>query len=335
MTSELTRKAYGVLFPVLETLDLSEHIARFLDRGGKSLLFGETGEEYSTGRMSQQRLQRETLQAWHGVIEDAKNRAGNLIFAADADIAAVHRLEGFARKLPDRESAQCMQAAALEEICFEMGRGVAATGINLVLSPTADVVTGRNEWLQGRTLADDPEVVTQMVRAYVRGVRRAGLSATLKHFPGHPECSGHPARDAAVVPCSLSALKSLWSPFRAGIEEGVEAVMMGPAQFNAVTPAEAGSLSGTLISILRTELGFGGLVMTCDLDHKATIGQASLGDTAVSALNAGVDLLLLSPKAVTRLDEVAASIVRAVSSGTLSLARLEAAYAKVCAQADR
>jgi len=73
----------------------------------------------------------------------------------------------------------------------------------------------------------------------------------------------------------LGALKALWSRFRAGIEDGAEAVMMGPAQFNAITLADTGSISGTLISTLRAELGFGGLVMTCDLDHKATIGQAS------------------------------------------------------------
>lgn len=332
---EISRQAYGVLFPVLETLEISEDIFRFLDQGGKSLLFGETGDEYVTGQVAKERLEHESLDAWLHAVNTVKSRAGHLILAADADIAAVHRLQGLAAQLPDRNSAQHMSAAELEEICFEMGQGVAATGVNLVLSPTADVVTGHNEWLMGRTLADDPEIAAQIVRAYVRGVRRAGLKTTLKHFPGHPECLGHPTKDAATVPSSLHELRSLWAPFRAGIEEGVDAVMMGPARFDAVEPVTAGSLSADLISLLQDELGFRGLVLTCDLDHKATIGDASLGETAVAALVAGADLLLLSPKAVPHIDEVVNSIVKAVMIGKLSAMRLGAAYSKVCAQAER
>lgn len=332
--SEISRPAYGVLFPVVETLEIPEPIFRFLDHGGKSLLFGESGAEYATGQMSRERLESESLDAWQKTVESVMSRAGSLILAADADIAAVHRLQGLSAKLPDRNAAQSMSTDELEQICFDMGRGVAASGVNLVLSPTADVVMGSNEWLKGRTLADDPETAAQMVRAYIRGVHRAGLKATLKHFPGHPVCLGHPAKDVATVPSSLHELRLLWAPFQAGIEEGVDAVMMGPARFDAIQPATAGSISAELIGLLQTELGFRGLVITCDLDHKATIGDASLGDTAVAALVAGADLLLLSPKAVSHIDEVATSIVQAVMRGELCGMRLREAYSKVCAQAE-
>ena len=331
----LTQQAYGVLFPVLETLDISAPIARFLDLGGKSLLFGETGEEYVSGRMSPQRIEQESLESWRRAVALAKARAGELILAADADIAAVHRLQGLTSPLPDRQTAQRMSAAELEAVCYEMGRGVAATGVNLVLSPTADIVTGPNEWLAGRTLADDAEQAAQMVRAYVRGVRRSGLKATLKHFPGHPTCVGLPAKELAVVPASLQALRALWAPFRAGVDEGVDAVMMGPARYVAMEPVTAGSLSAELIGLLRSELGFRGLVMTCDLDHKATMGDAALGETAVAALVAGADLLLLSPKAVLRMDEVVDAIVNAIQHGSLGEDRLSSAYSKVCEQAER
>lgn len=58
--SELSRQAHAVLFPVLEALEADDSILRFLDNGGKSLLFGEAGEEYVSGRMSEQRLRRES-----------------------------------------------------------------------------------------------------------------------------------------------------------------------------------------------------------------------------------------------------------------------------------
>ncbi|WP_321852392.1 glycoside hydrolase family 3 N-terminal domain-containing protein [Burkholderia diffusa] len=333
--SELSRQAHAVLFPVLETLELDDRICRFLDNGGKSLLFGETGEEYTTGQMNAERRSHETLDAWRSTAEKAAARAGDMVLAADADIAAVHRLQWLTSPLPSRDDAQRMPPRELEDLCFEMAKGVAQTGINLVLSPTADVVTGRNLWLSGRTLANDPVLAAGMVRAYVRGARRAGLKTTLKHFPGHPELTGHPATSDATVPLSLDGLRSLWAPFEAGIEEGVDAVMMGPARFQAIQPAVAASLSGELISLLRVELGFSGLVMTCDLDHKATLGDRALGEVAVAALAAGADLLLLSPKAVPRIGEVAAAIASAVTGGRLDSSRLQGAFDSVSAAAER
>lgn len=324
--SELSRHAHAVLFPVLETLEGDDSIARFLDSGGKSILFGETGEEYVSGQMTGQRLRRETPEAWQHAIATLKARAGSeLILAADADIAAVHRLQGVCAQLPSREVAQLMSEAELEQACFNTARGVAEVGINLVLSPTADVLTCSNQWLNGRTLADDSKTASRMVRSYIRGARGAGLSTTLKHFPGHPVLQGHPARDDAVVPSSLEELRTQWGAFEVGIEEGADAVMMGPARFEAFQPAVSGSLSAELIAILRSELQFDGLVMTCDLDHKATIGNRSVAETAVAALTAGADLLLLSPNAVPHIKEIASAIVAAVERGELDLSRLESA----------
>ncbi|WP_186173209.1 glycoside hydrolase family 3 N-terminal domain-containing protein [Burkholderia gladioli] len=335
--TERSRQAHAVLFPVLETLEIDDPLARFLDRGGRSLLFGETGPEYEAGRMSASRLAIETAEAWQRGVEAARSRAGgSLILAADADIAAVHRLEGVAGRLPSREAAAGLAEPELERVCEAMARRVRETGINLVLSPTADVLTGPNPWLRGRTLADDAPGTARQVRAYVRGALRAGLATTLKHFPGHPVLDGHPARDPrARVPLALDALRAQWAPFQAGIAAGASAVMMGPASFDAVQPPAAGSLSAALIGLLRDELGFTGLVMTCDLDHPATLGDRSLADTVVAALGAGADLLLVSPRAVPQLETLAQAIVAAVERGVLDAQRLEAAAAKVRGLAER
>jgi beta-N-acetylhexosaminidase len=334
MSSEVSRLAHAVLFPVIETLGIDDHIARFLENGGRSLLFGETGEEYVTGKMSEQKLKHETLDAWRDMIETVTARAGKLILAADADIAAVHRLQGVSAPLPSRETAQGMSEAELEEAVYATACGVVDAGINLALSPTADVLTGSNSWLEGRTLAEDAKTASRMVRSYVRGARRAGLKTTLKHFPGHPVLRETPGTQEAAVPCSLNELRAHWGAFRVGIEEGVSAVMMGPARFEAVQPATAGSLSAELISLLRKDLEFGGLVMTCDIDHKSTIGSRSLGDVTVDALGAGADLILLLPKAVPHIEEVAATIEKAVATGRLDAMRLNAAAAAVFRLAD-
>jgi beta-N-acetylhexosaminidase len=333
--SILESKAFGVLFPVLLDLDMNDGVRRFLGSGGRSLLFGETAHEYVSGKMSASRLQAETLEKWQRFTGTAKELGGSLLLAADADISAVHRLQGIAPALPEPERARAMDVVELEEACFQVATAVRNTGVNLLLSPTADVVGGTNVWLQGRTLSDDVERAAAMVGAYVRGVRRAGLASTLKHFPGHPVLRNQPATEVAVVNESLDQLRAYWPAFQAGVNAGADAVMMGPAIFAACERPGPASLSPELIGLLRQELGFKGLVMTIDLDHRSTIGDLSLGEVAVAALNAGADLLLVSAKAMPEMPQIVRAITAAISQGRLSQERLDAAAMAVCALANR
>lgn len=231
--------------------------------------------------------------------------------------------------------AHAMSSHDLEAACFEVATAVRAAGINLVLSPTADVLSGRNVWLDGRTLSNDVDRAAAMVAAYVRGVRRGGVSSTLKHFPGHPRLLQQPASQDATVSESLAQLRAHWPAFQAGVEAGAEAVMMGPAIFSALQPPTSASLSPDLIGLLRNELGFKGVVMTIDLDHRAVMGSRSLGQVAVAALNAGADLLLLSARAVPQIPNIVADIMTAVARGCLPAQRLDAASSAVWQLARR
>ncbi|MGY2283786.1 glycoside hydrolase family 3 N-terminal domain-containing protein [Pseudomonas gingeri] len=329
------RKAYGALFPVVLDLRMTDDVRRFLGEGGRSLLFGETAQEYVSGKMSADRLQSETLDKWQRFTGTATELAGPLLLAADADISAVHRLQGITPALPEPDVARAMDSAELEEACFQVATAVRNTGVNLLLSPTADVVGGTNVWLAGRTLSDDVPQAAAMVAAYVRGVRRAGLASTLKHFPGHPVLLRQPATEEALVGESMAQLRRYWPAFQAGIDAGADAVMMGPAIFAACTPPVAASVSPELIGVLRQELGFKGLVMTIDLDHRSTQGQLSLGEVAVAALKAGADLLLISAGAMPQMAQVVRAIVAAVADGSLPQERLDAAARTVSGLANR
>jgi beta-N-acetylhexosaminidase len=324
--SNLHETAYGVLFPVITDLRLTEPIGSFLDRGGKALLLGETGQEYATGKMSSQRLADESTEKWHQFGRDARARAGTLIVALDADVSAVNRLQGVAPPLPTLEEAQSMSESDFETAVERVARAGRELGVNVFLSPTADVVAGQNPWLTGRTLGSDLNSVSRLVASYVRGCQRGGVVATLKHFPGHPVLSGVPAVDSdAHVPLSRDELEPFLAPFAAGIAAGAGAIMMGPAIFNACTPPQAASISAQMYGLLRGTLGFKGLAMTCDLDHRATMRTAGLPDTAVRALQAGADLLLISPAGAQLIPEIVAAIVAAVQQERLSMERLQAA----------
>lgn len=327
--TDIIRLAHGTLFPVTTELSLSPHLIDFLRRGGRSVLFGEHGDEYATGIMRAERIASETAARWSAVTAQVRQLAGPALIGLDADISAVHRLHRLTAQLPTLDEAVLMRDAEFEEQIFLMARDARSLGVNLLLSPTADVVAGENPWLRNRTLGDDIEQVSRLVAGYVRGVRRAGVCSTLKHFPSNPVISGMPATQDARVPLKMEALRPYLAPFRAGIDAGAQAVLMSPAIFDAIEPPRPGSISRDLIRMLRQDLGFSGLVITCDLDHRSTMGTASLEEIVIEALLAGADLLLVSPAAVPRLTALAEAIAGAVETGRLPLQRLEEAASAI------
>ncbi|TPK62442.1 glycoside hydrolase [Mesorhizobium sp. B2-4-15] len=335
MSSDLLTSAYGVLLPVTNEIQPNDALLAFLDHGGKAILFGEYPDEYASGQMRPSRIVAETGEAWLSCVENLRSRSGDLLIAADGDISAVNRMHVLAPPLPTLTRAQQMPILELEDIIAEYGVAVSRLGVNMLLSPTADVIAGRNDWLRGRVLGEEVDTVDRLVGAYVRGAKRAGIQTALKHFPGNPTLTGIPALEAAMVLEDLASLRILMKPFWTGMDAGAEGMMMSPAIFGALTPPVAGSISPTLIGLLRDELGFRGLVMTCDLDHKATQRNATIEETCLQALLAGADLLLLSASAALSIPSIVLAIVTAVDSGRLPKERLEAAARSTRAAAAR
>jgi beta-N-acetylhexosaminidase len=224
-----------------------------------------------------------------------------------------------------------MPDAAIETSCRETASAARGMGITMFLAPILDVVTGRNPWLAGRTLGADHREVARIAAASVRGFRAGGVIAVAKHFPGHPDIDGDPAIAEARVPLSMAQLELGLAVFRSVIAACVGAVMLGPALVPAVDPKQPSSTSRTTAQILRQSLGFRGLLVSDDLDAKATLRGRSLVDTAVAALNAGADLLLIA--AGDHLEALCGAIAEAVADGRLDRERLSAAADRVRAAA--
>jgi beta-N-acetylhexosaminidase len=127
----------------------------------------------------------------------------------------------------------------------------------------------------------------------------------------------------------------MFGPFQAGINAGAEIVMMGPAIFSAMNRPIAASLSGELIGVLRDELGFKGVVLTDDLDWKATIQDRSMEETAIAAVTAGADWMLVSDKGVGKITDMSVAIAGAVARGDISGDQITKSAAKVRALAER
>jgi beta-N-acetylhexosaminidase len=335
MHAQLMRDIYCLVLPILPRLEIDDIAKRFLESGGISLLFGETRDEYVSRVINPERIAAETAERWRDTIAQARSLAGPVLVAVDAEVGGIERLHRLAQPLPSLETAKRVDAETLQEYAAATARSARALGVNVFLSPVADVLTGPNPWLEGRTLGGDVAEVSRIVGAFVRGVQSGGVAATVKHFPGHPICELDPAEYEGIVPHTLHELREFSAPFRAGIDSGADVVMMGPAIFAAVEPPTPAGHSAEIVGWLRGEFGFSGVVLTDDLDWKATIRDMSIEESAVKAIQAGADWMLVSAKGAPKIPSMVAALVKAVERGLLSAERIAASAGKLRSLASK
>jgi beta-N-acetylhexosaminidase len=168
--------------------------------------------------------------------------------------------------------------------------------------------------------------VAEHVVAASTGFAESGVVPVIKHFPGHGSV---PADSHLTLPVQTKSLADLESsdlvPFREAVEAGLPAVMIGHIDVRAIDPRVPSSLSRKVVTgLLRDELGFDGLVVTDSLEMTGVTRGRQPGRTAVQAIRAGADVLLMPPSpAVAR-----AALVGAVRSGSLPRRRLEQSAAR-------
>ncbi len=328
MSTELQRAAYSVLLPAFAGLELDDAVRRYLQRGGVSILLGESRDEYLARNMSFERRRRETQAHFMGIAEQVTAYAGSpVLVAVDQELGGIQRLHRLVPGMPTADELKGLSAEAIEARSYEMASSARVMGVNLFLAPIVDVVTGTNPWLHNRTLGTDWVEVSRIACAFIRGVQRAGVIATAKHFPGHYQTEHDPAVALASVPGSVQDLEQGLGVFRDVIAAGVQAIMPGPAVFPALDPLQSASTSEKVIGLLRDHLGFGGLIISDDLDAVSILRGNSIADTAINALNAGAHLLLVSSE--SGLDDLAQAIIAAAENGRLDRSQLLRAAEKV------
>lgn len=283
----------AIFLPAFDTLDFRDVMVPFLNNGGCSILVGETRDEYVNRRMSNHRRVKETTQTFLDAIRELRQIASPLIVAVDEELGGIRRLEALVPTLPSLSEARNLTDADLEKRSFETALAAKALGVTMFLSPVADVVDGKNPWLEGRALGRDPRSVARIVSSFVKGIQRAGVTAVTKHFPGFNDLAGDPALENVSLRTTREVLLANALPFRAAIAAGTKAVMAGPAPVVAFDESNAACVSPEIVRLLRTDFAFSGLVVSDDLDAPATM-RGTLLETAIASLNAGVDLLLVA-----------------------------------------
>jgi len=225
------------------------------------------------------------------------------------------------------------------DVAHELGRRLAACGVNLNWAPSADVNSNPDNPVIGvRSFGDDPALVARHTAAYVEGLQAAGVAACVKHFPGHGDTAVDSHHSLPRIDADLPTLNEReLVPFRAAIAVGSKGVMSAHILLPALDAELPGTLStaalGGLLRAPRSEGGLGheGLIVTDGMEMEAIVGTYGLERGCVLALAAGADAIcvgggLADEDTVLRLRD---ALVQAVADGELTEQRLADAAARV------
>jgi beta-N-acetylhexosaminidase len=207
-----------------------------------------------------------------------------------------------------------------------LGRELSAMGVNVDYAPSCDVnLNPANPVIGIRSFGEDPALVGALAAALIDGLQSANVAATAKHFPGHGDTASDSHHGIPSVPHVLERLRQVeLPPFAAAVQAGARLVMSAHIALPAVDgradlPA---TLSPAILQgLLRQELGFQGVIVTDAMDMRAIHQGDLLGEDALRAAQAGIDLLLLTANPEDQ-RRVYARLLAAAQDGSLPRASL-------------
>ncbi len=302
--------------------------AALLERMGVGgvLLFGFNlpGEPAEAGRFTSA-LQDASLRGW----ASRREAPIPLIVAVDHEGGSVFRFKGagITRIPPPSEVAGRGEAYA-SLLGRAAGAELRALGFNMALAPVVELLTDDNKaFLGSRSYGRSARETDAAAGAYIEGLQSELVAAVAKHFPGN--AGEDPHRVLPELALSKEAYERDYLPrFASAVKRRVSSVMLSHVVFTAIDPSRPASLSPAIVrGELRGRLGFRGLAITDDLGMRALSATRSPEKSAVEALAAGADLLMLVDMRAA--PGVRDAIVAAVKEGRLPAARLDEAVRRV------
>lgn len=199
----------------------------------------------------------------------------------------------------------------VEEVGYRMGLDMKQAGIHLNLAPCADVNSDpENPVIGYRSFGADVSKVSTFALATYQGMKRAGIGACLKHFPGHGDTKTDSHLGLPVISKSKEELlQEELAPFQFGINNGVDMIMVGHLAVPSLTGGKeiSASISREIITdLLKNEMGFKGIVISDALNMNAVSKHFNTsGELEWEAFHAGNDILCFSDHVKEGIDFIA------------------------------
>ena len=339
--SQMTlREKVGQMFYVrMETLDTTIHWNTYTDLQENPLLevnqtMRDVNERYPVGGL--------ILYAWNidneaqlsTLIAQIRSLNGQPLLCIDEEGGRVSRIANNPNfNVKKYESMSAIGATGDPNNAYECGNTIGTYlhryGFDIDFAPVADVNTNPENVIIGpRAFSDDPAVAAPMVTHYLQGLKDAGVTGCIKHFPGHGDTKadthfGYASTQktwAEMMDCEMVT-------FKAGIQWGCQLIMTAHIGAPNVTGSDVPSTMSPIIlqDKLRGELGYQNIIITDGMEMGSITQQYTSAEAAVGSIQAGVDIVL-GPK---NLVEAFDAVMAAVDNGTISEERINQSVRRI------
>jgi len=228
---------------------------------------------------------------------DSLNKTASipLITAVDEEGGRVNRVSTNPNlaATPFKSPKEIYDAGGLDAILEDVknkNKLLSSLHLNVNLAPVVDMSTDTNSYIYDRTIGYGVDITSKYADTVIYGSKGSDVSYVLKHFPGYGDNKDTHNSESLDDTELQEIMNNNILPFKAGIEAGAEAVLVSHNTFTKIEE-EPSSLSSAVHNILRSNLGFTGVIMTDDLDMGAT---KNISNRYVNALLAGNDMLIVT-----------------------------------------
>ncbi len=253
-------------------------------------------------------------------------RNPRLLIAVDHEGGRVQRFRTDFTRLPamrelgrlwDRHAMRARHLAT--QVGFVLAAELNACGVDFSFTPVLDVDHGQSGVIGDRAFHQDPGAVAELAHHLMMGLRKGGMPAVGKHFPGHGSIQADSHLEKSIDQrCYADIEMCDLIPFVRMIHYGLSGIMPAHVIFSQIDPSPAGFSKFWLQQILRTELQFTGCIFSDDLSMRgAGDFLPSLLARVQAALTAGCDMVLVCNDPIG-VDEILANLSWKMSATSLS-----------------
>ena len=207
-------------------------------------------------------------------------------------------------------------------------------GVNFILAPVLDINNNKNNpIINFRSYGDNPEVVSEYGLSFIEGIQDQGLIACAKHFPGHGNTNTDSHTRLPIIDISKEELyNNELYPFKKAVLSGVKSIMTGHIVIPSIDKDNIpATFSKKIVNdILIEDWNYNGLIITDALEMGALTSNVWHGESAIKAIEAGADIILLPLNATSAIE----SIYTAVQNGRISVDRINYSYNKIIKQKE-
>lgn len=255
-----------------------------------------------------------------------------MFLSVDEEGGRVSRLPDEFKKFPSNKVIGQKNDSSLSyQIGNILGRELSSFGFNMDFAPVLDINSNpKNPVIGDRSFGTTAGLVSRLGIETMKGIRAENVISVVKHFPGHGDTSVDSHVGLPRVNHDLKRLKSFeLVPFKAAIENSVDAIMIAHILLPKLDPENPASFSKAVITdLLRTDMNFNGVVITDDFTMGAIEKNYDMGGAAVKSIQAGADIVLVC-HGFDKQETVIKALLAAAQTGQISTGRLDESVYRV------